>query len=147
MSGPGATTGRDVHPSVLGPGGVARAAPAVERQAARLAARLAAGGVRHAQVAAAVLACRGRRVLDQADFAELVGVPVDHVRTLESGRRPPQHLPRRLAALDPAIDWHAAGVADPGDPDDPAARHPAAHQPAQPPPHRHEPTAGREHGP
>jgi hypothetical protein len=101
----------------------------------RLAERLAGRGVRHPQLAAAVLACRGRWVLDQRSFAALLGIPVHHVRSLEAGVRPPTHAPRRLAELDPGVDWAAAGVTQRGDPRDPASRHPAAA------PHR------REHAP
>lgn len=100
-------------------------ARSVARLAARLARRLSEDGARHPGVAAAVLTCRGRRVLDQAEFAALLGVPVEQVRTLESGRRPATHVPRRLAALDDAVDWAAAGIAT-DEPTDPAARHPAA---------------------
>jgi hypothetical protein len=100
----------------------------VEPAVARLAARLAAAGAPHAALAAALLVARGRRLLDHASFGALVGLPVEHLRSLESGHRPPQHAPRRLAALDPDLDWLAAGLTPPGDPGDPAARHPAAHR-------------------
>lgn len=107
-------------------GGAERAVIAIALE--RLGARLAAAGVPHPAVAAAVLVCRGRRLLDQAAFARLLGVPVAHVRALESGRRPPTHAPRRIAGLDAQIDWPAAGVTALGDPADPASRHPAAHR-------------------
>lgn len=90
--------------------------------------RLAAGGAAHPELGAAVLVARGRRLLDQAGFAAVVGVPVAHVRSWEAGRRPPSHVPRRLRALDPDLDWSAAGVTPPGHPADPASRHPSTHR-------------------
>lgn len=93
---------------------------------ARLRARLAGRGARHPHLAAAVLACRGRWVLDQRAFAALLGIPVAHLRSLEAGVRPASHVPRRIADLDPSVDWVAAGVTPRGDRRDPASRHPAA---------------------
>jgi transcriptional regulator with XRE-family HTH domain len=94
----------------------------VERLAARLADRP------HATVAATVLVTRGRSLLDQRAFAELLGVSIGHLRSWESGARPGQHVPRRLASLAPELDWEAAGVREPGDPRDLASRHPSAHR-------------------
>ena len=95
----------------------------------RLVARLAAAGAEHPALAAAVLVARGRALLDERRFAERLGVPVAHLRSWESGRRPPDAVPRRIAELDPAVDWEAAGVTPPGAPSDPAARHPSARRP------------------
>jgi transcriptional regulator with XRE-family HTH domain len=92
----------------------------------RLRERLAAAGVPHPELAAAVLVARGRRLLDQRAFAELLGVPVAHLRSWESGSRSPTEVPRRIAAVAPELDWPAAGVTPPGDPSDPASRHPSA---------------------
>jgi len=94
----------------------------------RLARRLAGHGATHADVAAAVLVARGRRLLDQPGLAAALGIAVEHVRSLEAGRRPPSHVPHRLAELDTSVDWSAAGVLRRGDPADPASRHPAAHR-------------------
>jgi hypothetical protein len=88
--------------------------------------RLERAGARHPAVAAALLVARGRRALDQPAFADLAGVPVAHLRSLESGSRPPSHAPRRLAEIDDALDWSAAGLLGRDDPADAAARHPAA---------------------
>jgi hypothetical protein len=88
--------------------------------------RLAAAGAPHPDLAAAVLVARGRRLLDQAAFADLLGVPLAHLRSWESGRRSPDAVPRRIAAVAPELDWPAAGVTPAGDPTDPASRHPAA---------------------
>lgn len=93
---------------------------------AKLRRRLLAEGVAHPDLAATVLVARGRRLLDQRAFAALLGVPLAHLRSWESGRRPPAHVPRRIAAVAPELDWPAAGVTPPGDPDDPASRHPSA---------------------
>lgn len=93
---------------------------------ARLRTRLAADGAAHPELAATVLLARGRTLLDQRRFADVLGVPVAHLRALESGHRPPAHAPRRLRALAPALDWTAAGVTPPGHPADPASRHPSA---------------------
>ena len=92
----------------------------------RLRQRLADDGVPHPDLAAAVLVARGRRLLDQAAFADVLGVPLGHLRSWESGRRSPAHVPRRIVAVAPDLDWPAAGVTPPGDPADPASRHPAA---------------------
>jgi hypothetical protein len=94
--------------------------------AGRLAARFGAAGAAHPALAAAVVVARGRRMLDPVAFAALVGVPVTHLRSWESGRRPPVAVPRRLRQLAPELDWDTAGVTQPGDPADPASRHPAA---------------------
>ena len=95
---------------------------------AKLRQRLAAGGATHPDLAAAVLVARGRRLLDDEAFAAWLGVPVAHVRSWESGARPPVHVPRRVTALAPDLDWASAGVTPVGDPADPATRHPAAWQ-------------------
>jgi hypothetical protein len=92
----------------------------------RLRQRLAAAGVAHPDLAATVLVARGRRLLDDVAFADLLGVPVSHVRSWESGSRSPAEVPRRIAAVAPDLDWPAAGVTPPGDPADPASRHPSA---------------------
>jgi hypothetical protein len=88
--------------------------------------RLAAAGAAHPDLAAAVLVARGARLLDQPGFAELLGVPLAHLRSWESGARSPDAVPRRIAAIAPELDWPAAGVTPPGHPSDPASRHPAA---------------------
>jgi hypothetical protein len=93
---------------------------------AALTERLADAGARYPALAAALLVARGRRALDQPTFAAVLGIPLDHVRSLESGRRPPSHAPRRVAELDDAVDWAAAGLLARDDPDDAATRHPAA---------------------
>jgi hypothetical protein len=103
----------------------------------RMAAQLADAGRPFAAFAATVLVCRGVLLLDAVAFASLLGVPVDHLRRLESGRRPPDHAPRRLSAVCPDLDWEAVGV-DPTDPADRARRHPSAGA---------RPRAGREDGP
>jgi hypothetical protein len=95
---------------------------------ARLRRRLLDEGAAHPDLAAAVLVARGRRLLDQGAFADLLGVPVSHVRSWESGSRSPVEVPRRIAAVAPDLDWPAAGVTAPGDPSDPASRHPSAHR-------------------
>lgn len=92
----------------------------------RLRRRLQEAGAVHPDLAAAVLVARGRRLLDQPAFAELLGVPVAHLRSWESGSRSPDAVPRRIAEVAPELDWRAAGVTPPGDPTDPASRHPSA---------------------
>lgn len=87
--------------------------------------RLRAAGVPHPGVAAALTVARGRRGRDAEALARDLGVSPDHLRSLESGHRPPEHAPRRLRDLEPAVDWQAAGVVAPDDPADPASRHPA----------------------
>ena len=109
-------------------GPLARRRRATRLVAGRLAGRLEAAHAEHPSLGAAVLVARGRRLLDQAGFAELLRVPVEHVRSWEAGSRPPSHVPRRLRALEPDLDWAAAGVTAPGDPSDPASRHPSAHR-------------------
>lgn len=94
--------------------------------AGRLAARFAAEGVAHPHLAAAIVVARGQRLLDQDRFADLLGVPVAHLRSWESGRRSPAEVPRRLRGLAPELDWDGAGVTAPGHPTDPASRHPSA---------------------
>ena len=94
---------------------------------ARVAGELAATGRPFAAFAATVLACRGRLLLSPAGLGALLGVPVEHVHRLESGWRPPDHAPRRLAAVVPELDWPAVGV-DPSATDDRAARHPSRGQ-------------------
>lgn len=111
--------GAELHPSP------SRTAVEVARQ--RVAGELAACGRPFAAFAAAVLACRGRLLLSPAGLGALLGVPVEHVHRLESGWRPPDHAPRRLAAVVPDLDWSAVGV-DPAAPGDRAARHPSRGQ-------------------
>jgi hypothetical protein len=91
-----------------------------------LADRLRAEGRPHPDVAAAVLVARGRRILDQAGLAELAGVGIELVRSLETGHRPAAHVPRRLSELAADVDWAGAGVRGRRDLADIAARHPAA---------------------
>lgn len=114
------------HEATAAAGEERRAARRAALATRRLARRLGAAGAEHPDLGAAVLVARGRRLLDQRAFAALLGVPVAHLRSWESGRRPPSHVPRRLRRLDPDLDWSAAGVTAPGDPADPASRHPSA---------------------
>jgi DNA-binding transcriptional regulator YiaG len=49
--------------------------------------------------AAALLALRGERGLDQAEFAAVLGVPASLLRALERGVLAPSEAPPRLANL------------------------------------------------
>jgi hypothetical protein len=93
---------------------------------AALTERLSGAGARYPGLAAALLVARGRRALDQPGFAIVLGIPLEHLRSLESGRRPPSHAPHRVAEVDDVVDWAIAGVLARDDPADAAARHPAA---------------------
>lgn len=88
--------------------------------------RLAGAGARYPALAAALLVARGRHAFDRPALAAALGVPVEHVRSLETGNRPAAHVPHRLVELVADLDWAAAGVLPRDDPADPAARHPAA---------------------
>jgi hypothetical protein len=87
--------------------------------------RLRAAGHPHPEVAAAVLVARGHRILDQEGLADLAGLGIEHVRSLESGHRPAAHVPRRLTELADDVDWTSAGVLGRHDQADIAARHPS----------------------
>lgn len=106
------------------------ASRAQRRRAQQLATdQLRAEGMAHPEVAGALLVTRGLHGRPPDQLATLLGVSPEHLRSLESGRRPPEHAPRRVRDLDPDLDWDAAGVTPPGHPDDPATRHPAAWRP------------------
>jgi hypothetical protein len=90
--------------------------------------RLAGAGARYPALAAALLVARGQQALDRPALAAALGVPVEHVRSLEAGHRPAAHVPHRLAELVADLDWAAAGVLPRDDPADAAARHPAGWQ-------------------
>jgi hypothetical protein len=93
----------------------------------RLSDDLAARRRPFAAFAATVLVCRGRLLLDPAGFARLLGVDVGHLAALESGWRPPDHAPRRLARLAPDLGWPSVGI-DLQDRSDPSRRHPSSGQ-------------------
>jgi hypothetical protein len=100
-------------------------APAMEPALQSLTERLADAGARYPALAAALLVARGRQALDRPAFAAALGLPAEHVRSLESGHRPAAHVPHRLVELVTDLDWSAAGVLPRHHPADAAARHPA----------------------
>jgi hypothetical protein len=87
--------------------------------------RLATAGARYPALAAALLVARGREALDRPALAATLGIPVEHLRSIESGRRPAAHVPHRLVELAADLDWAAAGVLPRDHPADLAARHPS----------------------
>lgn len=69
------------------------------RLADRVAESLGRSGVRWPQVAAAVLAARGRVAVGVDEFAQHVGVEADVLVRIEAGAVPPEALPEPLRRL------------------------------------------------
>ncbi len=58
--------------------------------------QLGAKGVPHPEVAAVVLAERGRRGLDRQEFAQAMHITVERLEQIEAGVCPPEKLPFTL---------------------------------------------------
>jgi DNA-binding transcriptional regulator YiaG len=92
MAAAGVAAARARHPS-----GVPRLG--LSAMAERIGQQLAREGHPFPEFAAALLALRGERALDQAEFAAVLGVRASLLRALEGGVLAPSEAPPRLANL------------------------------------------------
>jgi DNA-binding transcriptional regulator YiaG len=97
----GVAAARARHPNGVSRPGLLALAERIERQ-------LAGEDHPYPDFAAALLALRGERGLDQAEFAAVIGVRASVLRALERGVLAPLEAPPRLANLVTAFRREAA---------------------------------------